>query len=54
MRLVHHRYDPALIRIRLVSGDLLHFESLKMSRNAVLSDVARRGFLGDVVEDILR
>ena len=54
MRLVHHRDDPTLTANRLVSGDLLHFESLKGSRNVVLSDVVRGGFLGEVVEHILR
>ena len=33
VRLVHHRHDPTSTANRLVSGDLLHFESLKRSRN---------------------
>ena len=43
-RLVHHD-DPTSTANRLVSGDLLHFESL--------SDVVRGGFLGEIVEHIL-
>ena len=54
VRFVHHRDDPTSTVNRMVSGDLLHFESLKKSRNVVLSDVARGGFLGDVVERVLR
>ena len=37
-----------------MAGDLFHFESFKGGRNVVLSDVVRRGFLGKIVEDILR
>ena len=55
VRLVHHRDDLTSSANRLVSGDLLHFESLKKRRrNIVLSDVARGGFLGEVVEHLLR
>ena len=54
MRLVRPHDDPTSTANRLVSGDLLHFESLKRSRNVVLSDVVRGGFLGDVVEHVLR
>ena len=54
VRFVHHRDDPTSTVNRMVSGDLLHFESLKKSRNVVLSDVARGGFLGEVVEHLLR
>ena len=43
VRLIHHRDDPTSTANRLVSGDLLHFESLKRSRNAVLGDVVRVG-----------
>ena len=45
VRLVHHRDDPTSTANRLVSGDLLHFESSKRGRNVVLSDVIRGGFL---------
>ena len=54
VRLVHHRDDPNSTANRLVSGDLLHFESLKRSLKVVLSDVVRGGFLGEVVEHVLR
>ena len=54
MRLPHHRGDPTLTSKSLVSGDILHFEALKGSRNVVLSDVVRGGFLGEVVEHISR
>ena len=37
-----------------MSGDLLHFEYLKGSQNLVLCDVVRGGFLGEIVEHILR
>ena len=37
-----------------MSGDVLHFESLKRSRDVVLSDVVRGGFLGEIVGHILR
>ena len=53
-RLVHHRNDPTATANRLISGDFLHFKSFKRSRNVVLSDVARGGFLGEVVEHVLR
>ena len=35
-----------------MAGDRLHFKSLKGSRNAVLSDVVRRRFLGQVLAHI--
>ena len=54
VRLVHHRDDPTSTANRLVSGDLLHLESLKRSQDVVLSDVVRGGFLGEIVEHILR
>ena len=54
VRLVHHRDDPTSTANRLVSGDLLHFKSLKRSRNVVLSDMVPRGLLGEVVEHVLR
>ena len=41
VHLVHHRDEPTSTANRLVSGDLLHFESLKRNRNVVLSDVVR-------------
>ena len=44
VRLVHHPDDPTSTANRLVSGDLLYFESLKRSRNIVLSDGVRVGF----------
>ena len=46
MRLVQHRDEFNSPPDRLVADDLLHFESLKGSRNVVLSDVVRRGFVG--------
>ena len=52
VRLVHHRDDPTSTANRLVSGDLVHFECLKRSRNVVLSVVVRGGFLGKIVEHI--
>ena len=51
---VRHRCDPASTANRLIPGGFLHFESLKGGRNVVLSDVVRGGFLGEVVEHILR
>ena len=54
MRPVHHRDDPTLTANRLVSGDLVHFESFKRGRNVVLSDVVWRGVLGGIVGHILR
>ena len=54
VRLVHHRDDPTSTANRLVSGDLVHFECLKRSRNVVLSVVVRGGFLGKIVEHIFR
>ena len=54
MRLVQHRDDSTSPPDRLVADDLLHFKSLEGSRNVVLSDVVRGGFLGKVVEHILR
>ena len=54
VRLVHDRDDPSSIAMRLVSGELLHFEYLKRSRNVVLSDVLRGRLLGEVVEHVLR
>ena len=53
VRLVRHRDDPTSTANRLVSGDLLHFEPSKRSRN-VLSDVVRGGVPGDVAEHVLR
>ena len=52
--LVHHGDVPTSTANRLVSGDLLDFESLKRSRNVVLSDVVRVEFLGNVVGHIQR
>ena len=49
VRLIHHRDDPTSTANRLVSDDLLHFESSKRSRNVVLSDVVRGGFHGEIV-----
>ena len=46
------RDDSASPLGRLVTGDL-NFESLKGSRNVVLSDVVRRGVVGKIVEHIL-
>ena len=37
-----------------MTGDLLHLQSLEGGRNAVLSDVVRRGLLGKNVEHVLR
>ena len=54
VRLVHNRDDPTSTANRLVSGDLLHFESLRRSQNVVLSDVVRGGLLGEIVEHVLR
>ena len=45
VRLVHHCDNPTSTTNRLVSGNLLHFESLKRSRNIVLIDVVRERFL---------
>lgn len=53
MRLVHHREYPTLTAARSVYGDLLQIESLERSPNNVLSDVARGGILGEVVEHTL-
>ena len=53
MRLVHHRDDSTSTVNSLVSGDLLYFESLKRSRNVVLRNVVRGGFLGQVVQHVL-
>ena len=53
VRLVHQRDDTTSTAKRLVSGDLFHLESLKRSRNAVLSDVVQEGFLGDAVKHVL-
>ena len=41
VRLVRHRDDPTSTANRSVSSDLLQIESLKRSRNIVLSDVVR-------------
>ena len=54
MRLVHHGEVPAWTANRLVSGDFLHFESLKRSRDVVLTDVVRGAFPGEVVEHVVR
>ena len=54
VRLVHHCDDPTSTANQLVSDYILRFESLKRSRNVVLSDVVRGGFLGEVVEHVLR
>ena len=54
MRLIQHRDDLTSTANRLASGDLLHFESLKRSRNVVLGNVVRGIFLGEIVEHILR
>ena len=51
-RLVHHRDDPTSTTNGLVSGDFLHLESSKRSRNVVFSDAVRGG--GSIVEHILR
>ena len=40
--------------IRLMPGNIFHVESLKRGRNVVLGDVVRGGFLGEVVEHVLR
>ena len=54
MRIVH-RHDGAISTSnRLVSGNSLQFESLKRGRNVVLDDVVLGGFLGEVVEHVLR
>ena len=37
-----------------MSGNIFYFESLKRGRNVVLGDVVRGGFLGEVVEHVLR
>ena len=49
VHLVHRRDDASSTTNRLVSGDLLHFESLKRSGNAVLS----KGYGGDFLENLL-
>ena len=54
LRFVPHGDDPTSTANRLGSGDLLHLESLKKSRNVVPSDVVRGGFLGQPVEHALR
>ena len=54
VRLVHHCDDPTSTANPLFSGDLLHFESLKRSRDVGLSDVVRGGFLEEIVEHTLR
>ena len=51
--LVHHRDDPTSTANRLVPGGV-HLESIKRSRNVVLSDVVPEEFLAEVVERILR
>ena len=43
VRLVQHRDDPTSTANPLLSGDLLHFDSWKRSRNVVLGDVGRGG-----------
>ena len=53
MRFVHHHDGPTSTASRLVPGDLFHFESLKRSRNVILSDVVQGRFLGEVVGYIL-
>lgn len=52
--LAYHRDDPASIANRLVFRDLLHFGALYRSRNVVLSGLLRRGFLGEIIEHVLR
>ena len=37
-----------------MTGDLVHLQVLDRSGNDVLSDVVRRGFLGKIVEHVLR
>ena len=54
MRLAYHHGDPTSTANRLVSGDFLHFESLKRSRNAVLRDVVQGGGRGEVIKHTLR
>ena len=55
VRLVQHRDElTSTTASRLVSGNLLQFESLKRSRNGVLSDVVRGGFPGEIVELVMR
>ena len=49
VRLVHHRDDRTSTGNPMVSGDLLHFESLKRNRDVIFSDVVRREFLGEGV-----
>ena len=53
MRFVHHHDDFTATANRLVSGDLLHFEALKRSRNVVLSDVVRGEFLEKLLSTYL-
>ena len=54
VRLVHHRDDPTSTANQVMPGDLLHFEPLKRSRNVVVSDVERGGFLGQIIQHIFR
>ena len=54
VRLVHHRDDATSTSNRLVSGSRFHFEWLMGGRSVVLGDVARGGFLGEVVKHVLR
>ena len=54
VRLVYQRDDPTLTSNRLVSGFLLHVESLKRSRNVVLRNVVPGGGRGEIDKHILR
>ena len=54
VRLVYHLNYTTSTSSRLVSGDLLHFESVKRSRNVVLSYVVRERFRGGVVQHVFR
>ena len=54
LRLVRHCDDLNSTANPLLSGDLLHFESLKRSHDVGLSDVVRGGFLGEIVEHTSR
>ena len=53
VRLVHHFDYASSIANRSMSCDLLPLKALKKSRNVVLSELVRRGFVGEIAEHIL-
>ena len=49
MRFVLHCDDANPAPDRLMADDLLHFQTLERGRHVVLSDVVRRGLLGNML-----